>query len=889
MKITTKILIPIIFLSLLSLITLSVVIYYSQYYQQQIHERFSDILEIHSAVTHLERIHNQLSIELVSYEINDKQVKEQQIRALLEKIEQLILQIEVLLKNKKELLLLKNYQQSYQLTIPVRERLLDLLVQRELENIKPLFQNWEILAKQAKAYLHDLKGVTLLNIKYSLIEVNQRFHTQSEIVLIIFSLITLLLFSLAIFYSKEFVLPIRDLIASAAAIAQNRPITLGNYEYRTDEIGVLFRTFYNMTQSLTSVQNRLENRVKALQELTTQLQASESRYNLLLDHTRTGFVTFDEQGTIVRANQHFANMLGYSDEQAVSGLTVLAWLTPPWSDCFQKEIQNCLLQGSLEDQELCFYHEQEPHYLLFNANLQMLEDKCYIVGICRDITERKQAEILLQEYNQRLTQEVEERTAKLLQREQELSEAKEMAEKANHAKSVFLANMSHELRTPLNVILGYTQIFLADRALPDCYRKNIKIMHRSANHLLTLINDILDLSKIEANKIVLTESEINFIEFLQDIASLFSLKAKQKNINFVFTFDPKLFPIIRVDEKRLRQILLNLLSNAVKFTECGSIHFRVEKIEQHTRFIISDTGYGIAENKLEQIFLPFQQVEEVAYAKEGTGLGLSISQQLVALLGGTLNVSSALNQGSVFWFELKLSEVLGILTPPIVKPNIVAYQGETKRILIVDDKDENRSVIKNLLEPLGFITDEAEDGDIALEKLYLFQPDLVVLDLVMPKVDGFSLSRKIRNSSQYAAIPLVAVSASVFRSAKMQSKIAGINVFLEKPVNRQLLLEVLEQELKLEWIYEKEQELKDDDIQLLTHSVLAEDSESFTPQHIELIYNLLMDGNLNAVVKKLTELEQQEPQLQKTIQVLLQWASHYEVNRLEHYFQARLS
>ncbi|WP_235526504.1 hybrid sensor histidine kinase/response regulator [Nostoc piscinale] len=442
----------------------------------------------------------------------------------------------------------------------------------------------------------------------------------------------------------------------------------------------------------------------------------------------------------------------------------------------------------------------------------------------------------LEEYNRTLETKVKERTlelqAKNFQLQQEIHErqrAEEAAAAANCAKSEFLANMSHELRTPLNGILGYTQIFQTDTSLSSQQRNGVNIIHQCGEHLLTLINDILDISKIEARKMELEFKEFNFSAFLEGIAEICRLRAEIKSISLVYQPLGYLPKLIRGDEKRLRQVLINLLSNAVKFTKKGRINFKVGYVTQDgdwilngeeltsqsptpkIRFLVEDTGIGIAHEQLEEIFLPFKQVGEDSLKTEGTGLGLSISRQLAQMMGGELCVKSELGKGSVFWLDLELPEVEQQLNFDSEQSNIIGFTGSKRKILIVDDKWENRSVLVNILEPLGFEILEASDGLDCLNKIPNFQPDLIFMDLVMTGMDGFEATRRLRLLPNFKEVVVIAVSASVFEFNQQESRKVGCDNFLAKPIQKSELLEKLQVHLKLAWVYEdKVRKMKDE-------------------------------------------------------------------------------
>ena len=393
---------------------------------------------------------------------------------------------------------------------------------------------------------------------------------------------------------------------------------------------------------------------------------------------------------------------------------------------------------------------------------------------------------------------------------QHLEEAQQSAEAANQAKSAFLANMSHELRTPLNGILGYAQILARNGELSDSQRNGVDVIQRSGEHLLTLINDILDLSRIEAHKLELEETDFGLRQFLQAIVDSVRVRAEQKGLSFDFDLDPELPAGVRGDEKRLRQVLINLLGNAVKFTHAGGVTFTVGYGETspdttRIRFQIEDTGPGIAAEKLEQVFQPFQQVVDPGQQIEGTGLGLAISQDLVQLMGGDLNVDSAVGKGSTFSVVLDLPEVEEWKAgDPQVKRHPIGFKESPKKVLVVDDEAENRALLVNLLAPLGFEIIEATDGRDGLDKAAAEQPDLILMDLVMPDLDGFEATRRIRQSPEFEDLVVIALSASVFEHHRQDSLEAGCDDFIPKPVRFEDLLEKVGIHLELEWLYEEE-------------------------------------------------------------------------------------
>ncbi len=404
-------------------------------------------------------------------------------------------------------------------------------------------------------------------------------------------------------------------------------------------------------------------------------------------------------------------------------------------------------------------------------------------------------------------------------KEHNLREAKKTAETANRAKSEFLANMSHELRTPLNGILGYAQILKRDREISESQKNGLDVIERSGIHLLNLINEILDLSKIEARKLELHPAQFRFPEFLHGLSQIVQVRAGQKGISFHSEIASNLPAAVHADEKRISQVLLNLLSNAVKFTDQGGVVFLVMKTDIRdlakqpddfhvsVRFQIEDTGVGIPEDKLEDIFAPFKQVGEHTRTIEGTGLGLTISRRLVRLMGGELHVKSTLGKGSIFWFDLILEKAE--IVAEVRKTDadqIVGYKGEKRRVLVVDDRWENRAVLSSFLTSLGFDVAEAEDGREALLVALERKPEMIFMDLVMPGMDGFEATRQLRNSPELKHIKVVAVSASFSLSPEEIVAGSGLDGYIPKPVKFEDIFQSLEKHLHVEWIYREEKE-----------------------------------------------------------------------------------
>jgi PAS domain S-box-containing protein len=450
--------------------------------------------------------------------------------------------------------------------------------------------------------------------------------------------------------------------------------------------------------------------------------------------------------------------------------------------------------------------------------------------------------------------------------------AQAAAEKASQAKSEFLSNMSHELRTPLNGILGYAQILKRERELKPDQRTGLTIIEQSGNHLLDLINDILDLSKIEAHKMELCPTEFNLADFLEGVAGMMRIQAEAKDIACAYTVTGDLPRRIRADAKRLRQVLVNLLGNAVKFTQRGSVELHVKRVDAESdpvtlRFEVKDTGEGIPASQIERIFLPFEQAGDRRRRAEGTGLGLAISQRFVQAMGSELHVTSTVGEGSTFWFDVALpADPDPQAAPtPARRREVVRYQGRPYRVLVVDDKAYNRSVLANLLQPVGFEVTEAENGQAALHEAEAHPPDLIFMDLVMPVMTGIEATQALRAHPTLADVPIVAVTASVLDFDQDHSHVMGCDGFLAKPVKAHELFDVLEELLELTWVYE---EVEADDEEL--PPVFPASDEV---QHLR---DLAILGDIGAIRERARHIERQDAKYRPFARKLLDFAEAFD-------------
>jgi PAS domain S-box-containing protein len=572
------------------------------------------------------------------------------------------------------------------------------------------------------------------------------------------------------------------------------------------------------------------------QQTEAELHNQTRLLNLILNSMSDGIIVVDEQGQFLIFNPAAAHMCG-SGAAAIEatewsqqyGLFLPDQVTPFPAD--ELPVIRAIRGEEIKDAEMFVRHAQAPNGCWVLASARPLKDESgQLQGgmvTCRDITDRKKAEIAL-------------------------IQAKEKAEAANQAKSEFLANMSHELRTPLNGVIGYAQILQRTNTLSQEDQSRIEVIHQCGSHLLTLINDILDLSKIEAGKVALLPTDFHLPAVLQGVAEMCRIRAELKGIQFCYQAASELPIGIRADEKRLRQVLINLLSNAIKFTDDGSVTFTISFAgEDKIRFEVRDTGIGIPQEKLQVIFQPFEQVSDTKRQSEGTGLGLAISQEIVELMDSTIQVQSEIGVGSIFWFDINLVEAAEWVKTAQADQHgqIVGIKGRRPKILVVDDRWENRSVISKLLSPIGFDIAEAASGQEGWHKAIEFQPDLMITDLMMPDMDGFELIQRTRESENFKDMVIIVSSASVFEADQYRSIEAGGSDFLPKPVLASELLQKLQKHLRLEWIYEEQPSSIKPDID---HAELI----APPPADLETLYALAMKGNFKGIIKQSALLEQ---------------------------------
>lgn len=663
--------------------------------------------------------------------------------------------------------------------------------------------------------------------------------------------------------------PIQRLVTASTGLSQQAAIgNLAKIPFDPRLTQETIKEFRTLAQAFQHMAHQLQDAFQALAQAKAELEIRVEERTLELRQSEEKFakafrsgpsaiaITRMDNGSLIEVNGVFLALTGYRADEVIGRTPTELNL---WENIDDRDrlLQVVAEQGAIHNYEFRLRtKEGKIRTSLLSAEVINLNGQDCLLTIAIDISARKQAEL-------------------------ELHQAKEAAEAANRAKSEFLANMSHELRTPLNGILGYAQLLQRDPNLSDSQQKGLQTIQQCGKHLLTLINDILDLSKVEAEKLELHIAEFALPEFLESIADLFYLRVEQKGLFFLYERLSPLPARVSGDEKRLRQVLINLLGNAVKFTEHGGVFLKVGLVGPQTiRFRVEDTGQGIDPAYLDAIFQPFRQVGDPARRSEGTGLGLAISQRLVQLMGGQLQVTSQLGQGSQFWFDIELPVVTEVNPNHTARAdlNIIGYQGPRRRILVVDDRPENRTLLVGLLAPLGFEVATANDGLDCLTQAVHFQPDAILLDLVMPALNGIEATQRLRQLDTLRSPIIIATSASAFENDRQASLEAGCNDFIPKPIQQKDLLACLSYHLGLEWIYHTA---------AIAPAVAEPAATSVVPDpeilsHLQALAKL---GDIKSLRETLARLQQTDPHLLPFLSALETLAKNFQIKKIQQFLR----
>jgi PAS domain S-box-containing protein len=583
-------------------------------------------------------------------------------------------------------------------------------------------------------------------------------------------------------------------------------------------ISIANATLYADLLQENSERRRAEQAVRDSKEL---LQS-------IIDNSTAVISLKNLEGRYLMINRRYAELFHVS-EQAIVGRTDYDVFPRERADAYRAVDQEVVATGTaLQAEEEASQDDGLHTYISLKYPLCNAAGQPYaICGISTDITERKQAEAERQ--------------------------ARKTAEAESRAKTEFLRNMSHELRTPLNAILGYAQILKRSPGLEDRQAVGLNTIQQSGQHLLTLINDLLDLAKIEAGKLELYPEPVHLLTLLTVVADIIRVRAEQKSLHFVYDVTPHLPQAVLADEKRLRQVLLNLLGNAVNFTDRGRVRFGVQVLAQdetdetgaRLRFEVEDTGVGMTPEQLGKLFQPFGRVGDVR-RRPGTGLGLMISHQLVHFMGGEIHVESRPDEGSRFWFDatLPVAELAAPLRPS--ERVAVGYEGQRRKVLVADDVVGNRAVLLDLMSGLGFEVHEAANGQEAIEQAIAASPDLVVMDLVMPVMGGLDAMHCIRRDRQargLARLPFIVVSAIANEDDQAESVAARADAFLTKPIDQESLLRIIGAQLGLTWVYARPAE---------EQAVDGGAAELVAPprEEMEVLHALALEGNMRDIRKR---------------------------------------
>lgn len=643
--------------------------------------------------------------------------------------------------------------------------------------------------------------------------IDARTAVIGKATLLVVALCLLIVAILAYLFSRQFVAPLRRITDRFIQLRGNSAADGDHLPVRgEDDVAELTACFNAFLDSLRE-QARAE---KAL-------HASEMRFRTIFADAGIGMAVLAQNGRILLANRALVNMLGYTADE-LQGKTLAALMRPGDAGKILSEQKPFEAPGQSQVFESRFRHK-DGRILCIRVTEALLPEATHngdrTIATMENVTSQKEAE--------------KERRARVA------------AEAANDAKSAFLACMSHELRTPLNAILGYAQILRRDKRLRDHHATGLRIVQESGEQLLMLINDILDLSRIEAGKLDLYPEAVNLHGFLQGIADVIRARAEEKDLQFAFDASAGLPNAVWVDARRLRQILLNLLGNAVKFTDRGEVRFRTRRLPDEgkagawvrLRFEVEDTGIGIAADQLEAIFLPFEQTGDTRRRSAGTGLGLVVSRQLARMMGSEIQVCSVPGQGSRFWLEISLREEHVRPEAPSLPRTVIGYKGPRKTVLVTDDIAESRQMVMDMLGSLGFATVEAGNGQEAIDKAQAERPDLILMDEVMPVMTGQQAIARLRELPGSKDIPIIAVSASASDPERVDKLAAGANAFLPKPIDLNALLQHIGRLVELEWEYEpEEQEEPAQDDGLAAHPSMEE---------LQALHHMALLGNMREI------------------------------------------
>jgi signal transduction histidine kinase/CheY-like chemotaxis protein/HAMP domain-containing protein len=575
-----------------------------------------------------------------------------------------------------------------------------------------------------------------------------------------------------------------------------------------DEIGRLGQSFNAMLEAV-------RERERELRQLT-------AFQRTILDNAAYGIISTTPDGVVTSFNPAAERLLGYSADDVVGMKTPSLWHDPgevaQRAQRLSEELGVAVEPGfeafvararrNLPDENEWSFIRKDGRRVpvLLSVTALRAEDGQItgFLGMVSDLTERKRTEEELHRYRDHLEEEVQQRTADLIQ-------ARNAAEAANLAKSAFLANMSHELRTPLNAILGFSNIMRKDPLLPESQQQNLHIVNRSGEHLLTLINDVLEMAKIESGRTQLENAPFDLGVMVRDVTDMMQMRAKEKSLTLQVDQSSHFPRYIVGDEARLRQVIINLIGNAIKFTEQGGVILRLgarQNSISHLMIEVEDSGAGIAPQDQQRIFEPFVQLGEQGVNK-GTGLGLTITRQFVQMMGGTIALESTPGKGTLFRIDLPLNEATeaDIVKPRETTRGEVAWLAAGQpawRVLVVEDQRDNQLLLAKLMESVGFQVKIAENGALGVQMFQEWHPHFIWMDRRMPVMDGMEATRRIRALPGGKEVKIVAVTASAFSEQRTEMLNAGMDDFVRKPFHPSEIYDCLAKHLGAKYRYEGE-------------------------------------------------------------------------------------
>lgn len=594
-------------------------------------------------------------------------------------------------------------------------------------------------------------------------------------------------------------------------------------------------------------QGNVEHYVLILEDITESKGIADKTFVLeqILNDSLNEVYIFDAESLyFLEANQKACHNSGYSMEE-LDELTPFDILPLVNQDKFESIIQPLHEDNEQKIVFTTIQYRKDGSFYPIEMHLQLINTSSFavFVAIVEDITERKEAEA-------------------------NLKKAKEKAEKASQSKSLFLANMSHELRTPLNAILGFSQIMETQDNLTEQQRKHLQIINSSGEHLLSLINEVLDLSKIEAGQITLNLLDFSFLQLANELQQLFQEKINNKGLEFKLDLSTNFPDFIHADKVKLRQILVNLIGNSIKFTHQGHIILRCRfqtlgKNKLRLHFEVEDTGLGIEKKAQAHIFDKFVQSASGKSAEEGTGLGLAITQRFVKLMGGSISLDSVVNQGTTFKFDIEADKAKSVLVNESKRQIIGIATQKQYRVLIVDNKGLDRELLRSLLLPLKFEIQEATNGRQAVDLCKNWQPHVIFMDLNMPEMDGFQATQILKKLYQQQII-IIAVTASAFEDRQKRIQQAGFDSFLLKPFSSKNLFTLLQKHLNIEYLYAETVEPTET---LATNKALSKDIFNSLPKDLKTQLNeALQIVDIYKINFLITKIKLQNPELADIIQ-----------------------